>query len=252
MLAMGWSINEVARESGVTSRTLRHYHAVGLLEPAWTADGGRRYYEQEQLLRLQRILLLRELGLGLDAIGEILAAQDERSAVEVLREHRDSLLAERRRLDRLVTTVENTIVTLEEGGTMNPNEIYAGFDHKKYEPEARERWGDEAVDRANAAVADWTPAQWAEHQAEFESQNNGLVALMDAGVPVADERVQAIVERHYQGMTTFWTPNREAYIGLGQMYVDDERFARNYESVRPGLAAYLRDAMKVYAEARLS
>jgi len=50
--------------SKVTSRTLRHYDAVGLLAPAWVADNGRRYYEREQLVRLQQILLLRELGLA--------------------------------------------------------------------------------------------------------------------------------------------------------------------------------------------
>lgn len=249
---MSWSINEVARLSGVTSRALRHYDAIGLLKPAWTADGGRRFYEQEQLLRLQRILLLRELGLGLDAIAEVLAAQDAHSAVEVLRQHSAWLRSEQERLARLVTTVENTIVTLEEGGTMNPNEIYRGFDHKQYEAEARERWGDEAVDRGNAVVAEWSPEQWAEHKAEFDAQNNELAALMDDGVPVTDRRVQSIIERHFQGMLQFWTPNREAYIGLGQMYVDDERFGQNYESVRTGLAAYLRDAMKAYAETHLS
>jgi DNA-binding transcriptional MerR regulator len=249
---VSWSINDVARMSGVTSRTLRHYDAIDLLPPAWTADGGRRFYEEEQLLRLQRILLLRELGLGLDAVAEVLAAQDAHGAVEVLRQHSEWLRAEQERLGRLVTTVENTIATLEEGGTMNPSEIYQGFEHKQYEAEARERWGDEAVDRSLAAVADWTPAQWAEQKAEFNAQNDELAALMDDDVPVTDERVQAVIERHYQGMTMFWTPNREAYAGLGQMYVDDKRFAQNYESVRTGLAAYLRDAMKVYAETRLS
>nr|WP_281353558.1 TipAS antibiotic-recognition domain-containing protein [Phytoactinopolyspora mesophila] len=136
---------------------------------------------------------------------------------------------------------------------MNPNEIYQGFEnHREYEAEARQRWGDEAVDRGNAIVAEWTPEQWAAAKAEFDAQNEGLAQLMDAGTPVADEQVQAIIERHYNGMTQFWTPDRESYTGLGQMYVDDDRFAQNYEAVRPGLAAYLRDAIAVYAENRLS
>ncbi len=61
---VAWSIAEVARMSKVTSRTLRHYDDVGLLRPAYVGSNGYRYYEQEQLLRLQQILLLRELGLG--------------------------------------------------------------------------------------------------------------------------------------------------------------------------------------------
>jgi len=53
-----WSIDEVARMSKVTSRTLRHYDDVGLLRPAYVGSNGYRYYEQEQLLRLQQVLLL--------------------------------------------------------------------------------------------------------------------------------------------------------------------------------------------------
>ena len=59
--------------SGVTTRTLRHYDAIGLLTPARTGPDGRRFYQTGELLRLQQILLLRELGLGL---ADIAAAND--------------------------------------------------------------------------------------------------------------------------------------------------------------------------------
>ncbi|HKU31582.1 MAG TPA: MerR family transcriptional regulator, partial [Arthrobacter sp.] len=70
--AAGWTISEVAKASKVSSRTLRHYDHMGLLEPAHTGPNGYRFYGQRELLRLQRILLLRELGLGLETIGEVL------------------------------------------------------------------------------------------------------------------------------------------------------------------------------------
>jgi len=69
---MAWSIAQVARMSKASSRMLRHYDEIGLLPPARVGGNGYRYYEEEQLLRLQQILLLRELGLGLEAIGEVL------------------------------------------------------------------------------------------------------------------------------------------------------------------------------------
>ncbi len=72
---MAWSIVEVARMSGVTSRTLRHYDEIGLLAPAGVAANGYRYYEQDQLLRLQQILVLRELDLGLSEIAAIVNQQ---------------------------------------------------------------------------------------------------------------------------------------------------------------------------------
>ena len=86
---------EVARESGTTSRTLRHYHAIGLLRPARRSDGGLRWYGQAELLRLQQILLLRGLGLGLGAVAEVLERQSRTSTVEVLARHASSCAASR-------------------------------------------------------------------------------------------------------------------------------------------------------------
>ena len=82
---MAWSIVEVARMAGVSSRTLRHYDSIGLLPPAFVGANGYRYYEREQLHRLQQILLLRELELGLPQIARILDGQQDRIAA--LRAH---------------------------------------------------------------------------------------------------------------------------------------------------------------------
>jgi hypothetical protein len=68
---MRWSIQQVARMSGVTARTLRHYDHLGLLRPAWVGAHGYRYYEQGEVLRLQQILLLRELGVDLPTIAAV-------------------------------------------------------------------------------------------------------------------------------------------------------------------------------------
>src|SRR4029453_2150920 len=93
---MRWSTAEVARMSRVSSRTLRHYDHVGLLPPAHTGHGGIRYYERPQLLRLQHILVLRELGLGLDDIADVLTGGTDE--VAALRRHHARLLAESGRL----------------------------------------------------------------------------------------------------------------------------------------------------------
>ncbi len=72
MTSSEFSIQEVMRLAGTTSRTLRHYGAVGLLAPSRIGSNGYRYYNADALVRLQRILLLRELGLGIPAIAQIL------------------------------------------------------------------------------------------------------------------------------------------------------------------------------------
>ena len=66
-----WSIQEIAKLAGTTSRTLRHYDDIGLLTPSDIGTNGYRRYDTAALVRLQRILLLRELGLSLPQIAEI-------------------------------------------------------------------------------------------------------------------------------------------------------------------------------------
>lgn len=252
MSTSAWSIAELARESGVSSRTLRHYHAIGLLPPAWTAGSGRRFYGREQLLRLQRILLLRELGLSLDVIGRILAMSGDADAIGVLTQHRDWLVAERDRLERLTHTVESTIENLRQGGEMTPKQVFEGFEHNPYEAEARERWGDAAVDDSRARMRDWTPEQAEAARTGHTRVHEGLAPLRAAGVAVADERVQALVALHHETVSLFWTPDAAAYRCLARMYLDDERFRQAVGGGDRALVEYLRDAMEVYADTRLS
>lgn len=249
---VSWSINEIARVSGVTSRTLRHYDAIGLLPPAWTDHSGRRFYEQDDLLRLQRILLLRDLGLGLNAIAEVLAAQDRESQIEVLKRHREWLAREQERISTLIRTVDRTMTSLEEGVDMAADTMFEGFEHNPYEAEARERWGDRAVDDANAAIRNLTPEQAEEAKAGFANASGAVRALRADGATVDDPRVQQAVAGLYEWLTMFWTPNREAFRGLADMYVDDERFRRNIGGGDDEFVEFLRDAMKVYADAELS
>jgi DNA-binding transcriptional MerR regulator len=161
---MAWSIAQVAKMSKVTSRTLRHYDEIGLLPPAWVGSNGYRYYEREQLLRLQQILVMRELGVGLDAIKEIV--RNGRDQVEVLKMHRGWLLAERDRFARLARTVSRTIEELEGGENVNAKSMdhwFEGFDSAKQEElqeEARQRWGADHVDSANANVKGKSRQWW--------------------------------------------------------------------------------------------
>lgn len=102
-----WTIHEVATATGATARTLRHYDDVGLLTPSRTGANGYRYYDAVALRRLQRILLLRELGLGLAAIADVLEARVDE--VAALRTHLALLEEQADRIARLTTSVRTTL-----------------------------------------------------------------------------------------------------------------------------------------------
>ncbi|MFJ8871681.1 MerR family transcriptional regulator [Streptomyces sp. NPDC102473] len=140
---MDWPIAEVARMSGVTARTLRHYDEIGLLPPARIGANGHRYYEEHQLLRLQQILVLRALGVGLVEVGRILAEQVDE--VDALRGHHQRLIAERDRLDALAGTVSRTIAELEQSRkdgnptTINrPENLFEGIQPSQYQESLRD------------------------------------------------------------------------------------------------------------------
>lgn len=232
----------------VSSRTLRHYDHVGLLPPSRVGHGGVRWYARRDLLRLQHIMLLRQLGLGLDDIATVLdGGTDE---VAALREHHARLLSEAERLLLLADTVEKTIVEREGGARMPANDIFNGFKDDAHAAEARERWGETAAEAQRRAAA-WDQDTAAAVQEEGDAITRGLAEALRAGLPVDDPAVQELVARHHAWVSRFWTPNRDAYIGLGRMYVDDERFTAHHDAVEPGLAVYLRDAIAVWAPANL-
>ncbi|MEU9126395.1 MerR family transcriptional regulator [Streptomyces sp. NPDC048506] len=253
---MAWSIADVARMSGVTSRTLRHYDEVGLLVPAYIGSNGHRYYEEAGLLRLQQILLMRELGLGLREIATVLEHQVDQ--VTALRAHQRRLVAERDRLDALARTVDRTIAELEEGKDTDamekisrPENLFVGFDTARQEEIAHGQWPGQAEQSARFADT-LTAADRERMQRAATAAMVRMAELMQAGTAVTDPAVQAEVDAHYQGICRMWTPNAGAFKALGQNYVDDAQWRAAYDQVADGLAEYQRDAMAVYADARLN
>ena len=247
---MEYGIAEVARLAGTTSRTLRHYGDVGLLEPSRVGANGYRYYDTGALTRLQRILMLRRLGLGVAAIGDVLDAADDTSA---LRAHLQGLRAESERLDRQIASVERTITSIEKGVPIMAGEMFDGFDHTQYKQEVEARWGE-------AAYADsdrWWRGLGPDGQQAFAAEHVEIAAgwaqLRDSGAPVDGAEAQALARRHPAWITTGWgnrAPDADQLAGLAEIYVADERFAANYGGVHG--ATYVRDALTHFAITELA
>jgi hypothetical protein len=135
--------------------------------------------------------------------------------------------------------------------TFLPEKLYEGFNDDPYANEAQQRWPNQYVEsqqRLKRLSKD-------EQQALFEAGNQNhsdLADLFKAGESAEAEAVQLVIAKHYKWVAAFWTPNREAYIGLGEMYVEDPRFTATYDKFAPGLAEFMRDAMRIWANANLA
>ena len=252
---MDWSIQEVARLAGTTSRTLRHYDDVGLVAPSRVGSNGYRYYDADALVRLQRVLLLRELGLGIPAIAAVLEGQTD--DVHALTTHRELLRQEQDRLARQLASVEATILTLEGGEQPMAENMFDGFDHTQYQDEVEQRWGKDAYAKSDA----WWRGMSADEKAAWQQRVSQLgadwIAAAEAGIDPAGDEAQALAKRHVEWLTGIpGTPaaapggDVKAYvIGLGEMYVADPRFGANYGGQEG--AEFVRDALRTYAEANL-
>ncbi|SDX28224.1 DNA-binding transcriptional regulator, MerR family [Amycolatopsis xylanica] len=245
-----WSIQDIARSAGTTSRTLRHYGDIGLLEPSRLGSNGYRYYDQEALIRLQRILLLRELGLGLPAIAEVL--EGEQNTAAALRAHLEWLEDERRRLGRQIESVKTTLRKTEGGEQLMADEMFDGFDHTKHEKEVTERWGAEAYRKGDQWWKSLTAEEKKAHQQlQVEIAADFGQAKLD-GLAIDSAEVQVIAGRLHDWLRgPVGTVSKEYFAGLGQLYVDDPRYGQYDEKQGPGTAEFMRDAMKVYAERNL-
>ncbi|WP_344247457.1 MerR family transcriptional regulator [Isoptericola hypogeus] len=249
------SIQDVARLAGVSSRTLRHYDQIGLLPPSDTGVGGLRRYDDAALRRLQRILLLRDLGLPLTDIGTVLDEQTDEA--RALRDHLGSLRAEQGRLGRQIASVERTLTAIEKGDKIMAEDMLDGFDHTQHKDEVTERWGADAYAKSDA----WWRGLGAEGQKAWQARTKELGdAWGEAaarGVDPTSDEAQALAARHADWLGSIpgtpgskqGRPTKEYVVGLAEMYVADPRFAKNYGGTDG--ATFVRYALVAYAEREL-
>lgn len=256
---VNYSVKQLAKMSGVSVRTLHHYDKIGLLKPAGRTEARYRLYGKAELLRLQQILFYRELDFSLREIGEILDDPDF-DLLDALESHKVSLRAKQRKIAHLLRTLDHTIHQIKKGDIMkNPEELYEGLNPetaKKYREGAIKKYGKEEVERSEKHLMQMGKTDYAKLQAEAKENTATLFAMMDKA-PESLE-VQTEIARHYRIIRQFWgtagseDSQAKAYAGLGQLYVDDERFTMVDGKPQPEFAAFLKKAMAHYAKYQLS
>lgn len=248
--AMAYTVKHLSKIAGVSVRTLHYYDEIGLLNPSWLAENGYRYYDDDAVLRLQQILFYRELDLSLTEIHAILD-MPEFDMLAALQAHRDGLDSKIRRLQDLIKTIDSTIMHLTGEIDMSKKQLFKGFspeEEKKYEQEARQRWGDEEVGASYKRWNSYTPQQQEDIKAEGGAIYLELVSEIEAGKAPTSHEVQAIITRWHQHMRYFYEPSVARLQGLGQMYVDSPDFANRFRELHPDLPEFMRDAINHYCE----
>lgn len=248
------TVKQLAAISGVTVRTLHHYDEIGLLKPAYVGENGYRYYERDQLLRLQQILFHREFGVPLNEIADLLDMEGE-DRVGLLLRHRERLEAEAKRYADLIQTIDRTIAGLKGHDDMKNADLYRGFSAAKqeeYEAWLIERYGDplkEDIARSRKAMAKMSEAEQKAAMQELHDVEQALAEGLRRGVDPASDVVDGMVRRHRAWVALAWDKPcpPEAYVGLADLYLSHPDFVKRYETIEPGFADWLTTAMKAHA-----
>lgn len=249
---MAYTVQKLAKISGVSVRTLHFYDEIGLLKPAYIEANGYRYYEEKQLLLLQQILFFRELGFELKQIQKILGKGDF-DKVAALHSHRKVLQANIERTKELIKTIDKTINHLSGEKKMKDPEIYHGFSKEKqaeYEKQIIERFGEQGkvhTEECSQNVKKWSKPDWDRSKKEFAEICTELAGMMKKNLRADSKEVQNVIRRHYQWLKQFWTPTRESYPGHGKFIADSE-LGEAYKVYHPQMPEFIAAAIQVFAD----
>ncbi len=252
---MPYTVNKLAKLSDVSIRTLHFYDEIGLLKPAYYGENNYRYYEEEQLLLLQQILFYRELGFQLNDIQKILNSESF-DKIEALKSHKNILQGDLDRIQNLIKTIDKTIAHLRGKETMNLEEIFHGFTAEKqklYENFlVKSGVSQDVINKSKDKIKNWKKEDWIENKREADMIYAELVSAINNHLDPSSNEVQALIKKHYQMTTIFWTPTKDSYIGLSHFYCSHPDFVKFYDEIDPKLLNFLVEAIKIFAEKTLA
>lgn len=243
---------DLASLAGITVRTLHHYDEIGLLKPSHRTESDYRVYKEKDLLRLQQILLYKELELPLNEIKEILDNPNF-NLESALEDHKKLLLEKSEKYKILVKTIDKTIDKVKNNNELvTDKELYEGFtkeEAEQYRKEAIQNWGEQKVNEVDKRIRSFTKQKWTNVKKEQTDIAIALAKLKDKDP--SDPEVQKTVAQHHQNIENFYEAPKDVYKGLADLYIRDERFKHFYDKHQKGLAEFLNKAMIIFADNNL-
>ncbi|MDL2254098.1 MerR family transcriptional regulator [Ruminococcaceae bacterium OttesenSCG-928-I18] len=249
-----YTIKQMAGLAGVSARTLRWYDEIGLLKPAGVSPAGYRFYGQKEVVRLQQVLFYRRAGFPLGDIKRLLDEPGYDAEREMGR-HIERLYDEKRKMERLISNAEKTLMSMKGEGTMQNEDRFEGFkrerlneNEKNFGEEIRREYGEATVQASNQKWMNMSEEAYESMQATERELKEVLRQAVEDG-DENDVLARKAVQLHRQWLEYTWPQyTAEAHIGLAEMYKADKRFSDYYDGFAIGAAAFLCRAIKEFAE----
>jgi DNA-binding transcriptional MerR regulator len=230
-----WQVGDLARQTGLSVRTLHYYEEVGLLTPSGRTEAGYRVYSEADVVRLQQIKSLRQLGFSLEEVRACLGRADF-SPQHVLRLHLARLREQIEVQQRLCRRLEGIAARFGSAEEVSAEEFLRAIEEmtmleKYYTPEQleeiRQRGDQLGEDRIRAAEAEWQ---------ELIAQ---VRAEMAKGTDPASEPVRRLARRWRELVNAFTGGNPGIEQSLKRMWHEEQAIHGQDTQEMRELMAYL-------------
>lgn len=235
-------IKEVSKITGLTIRTLHHYDKIGLLKPK-TNNNGYRIYDESLVDKLFEIIFLKNIGLSLDYIKNIINNENY-DKISALKNQRALLIQKRNQIDDLIKTIDNNLIGGNVMAKKYNNEILENKD--KYQTETKRIWGNtNEYKEYKQKTKHYTKEKW-------NDSINMSTSILQEFSNIKNNRpeseiAQELVKRWQEHISnSYYTCSDEILLNLSVMYTEDIRFMKNIDKNGEGTAKFIRDAIEFY------
>lgn len=235
------TVNELAKMSLISVRTLHYYDKIGLLKPHKIKDNGYRLYSEVEEIKLKDILFLKELEFSLKQINDILKSNISREVL--LEEQKELLKVKRQRIDRLINMIERGSEDMD----------FKEFDNSEFESK-KDEYAEEAKLKYEGTLAykeyeKKNRNRTAEEEEKLGQELNNIFSRFSEYLNVSTENkeVQFLVVELQEFITkNYYNCTDDILKGLGKMYIEDARFNKNIDKHGKGTANFISQAITYY------
>ncbi|MDM5231427.1 MerR family transcriptional regulator [Lysinibacillus pakistanensis] len=239
-----YSIGEFAKKTGMTIRTLHYYDEIDLLKPSFISPTGRRFYSDENIIQLQKIVSLKFLGYPLEKIHALIHLK-EWDLKESLEFQKQEMLQKKEQLQQVIRALDHALYIMDEQGTMNAN-IFMMLIHNMHKEEEQKEW-----------MSNYFPKEMVENMfkvpdeklKELNLEMAELFSQLKAayGQDPANPNVQALLEQYFDLSLELYPNAIELVENVKDENIEFEQDTQLFPSpLSPEEEIWLGQAMQIY------
>lgn len=259
---MEYSVDDVTKLAKVSVRTLHYYDEIHLLKPALRMENGRRFYAEDDVLKLMDIIFFKKMGFSLNKIASMLnlGNKDKRALMVAKKEF---LQKEMKRIKELITSIDITLEFYFKGENKNYNQIIKQFE--LFQKSAKEdkqiflkEFGtlqdketeklknmnvEEQLEYFKALYKNVDMKQYGE---KMTSCLKKLTEAIDNNLEENSKEIQELMKEYFEIVSMMHPMTKKKWLGMGVTISENKECYTMYAKMHPKLPEFLAKAIKIY------